>query len=103
MRLLILLTLAAAPPSIQFIDIAAKSGLDIPNTWGNEAHQQSILESTGTGAAIFDFDGDGANDIFIANGPPSRSQLYRNDGAGHFTDVAREAGLTRVGWAQGAC
>ena len=106
MRLILLLALSAAAaeaPSINFIDIAAKSGLTIPNTWGNEAHQQSILESTGTGAAIFDFDGDGANDIFIANGPPSRSQLYRNDGSGHFTDVAREAGLTRVGWAQAAC
>jgi enediyne biosynthesis protein E4 len=106
MRLVLLMALAAAAaeaPSINFIDVAAKSGLAIPNTWGNEAHQQSILESTGTGAAIFDFNGDGANDIFIANGPPSRSQLYRNDGAGHFTDVAREAGLTRVGWAQAAC
>jgi enediyne biosynthesis protein E4 len=102
MRLLLLLLLTAAP-SIQFVDIATKSGLTIPNTWGNEAHQQSILESTGTGAAIFDFDGDGANDIFIANGPPSRSQLYRNDGHGHFTDVAVQAGITRVGWAQAAC
>ena len=27
-----------------------------------------ILETTGNGAAIFDFDGDGANDILIANG-----------------------------------
>ena len=53
--------------------------------------------------AIFDFDGDGANDIFIANGPPSRSELYKNDGAGHFTEVGQQAGLTRTGWAQAAC
>ncbi len=39
--------------------------------------KDSILESTGTGAAIFDFDGDGANDIFIANGPPSRSRALQ--------------------------
>ncbi len=106
MRLLFLLALAAAAaesPTINFVDIAAKSGLTVANTWGNEAHQQSILESTGTGAAIFDFDGDGANDIFIANGPPSRSQLSHNDGKGNFTEVGREAGLTRVGWAQAAC
>jgi hypothetical protein len=105
-RAVLLFALAAAAaesPSIEFADIAKESGVTVPNTWGDEAHQQSILESTGTGVAIFDFDGDGANDIFIANGPPSRSQLYRNDGAGHFTDVAAQAGLSRVGWAQAAC
>jgi enediyne biosynthesis protein E4 len=106
LRILILALLGAAAaevPPVQFVDIALSSGLTVPNTWGNEAKQQSILESTGTGAAIFDFDGDGSSDIFIANGPPSLSQLYRNDGKGHFTDVARAAGLTRVGWAQAAC
>lgn len=88
---------------IRFVDIAAVSGLNILNTFGGIDRKDSILESTGTGAAIFDFDGDGANDVFIANGPPSRSQLYRNDGIGHFIEVGREAGLTRTGWAQAAC
>ena len=86
-----------------FIDIAAQSGLTVANTFGGKEKKDSILESTGTGAAIFDFDGDGANDIFIANGPPSRSELYKNDGAGHFTEVGQQAGLTRTGWAQAAC
>jgi enediyne biosynthesis protein E4 len=105
MRLFFLAVLLAAAevPSVRFIDIAAKSGLTIPNTYGGKDKKDSILESTGTGVAIFDFDGDGANDIFIANGPPSRSELYKNDGSGHFTEVGREAGLTRIGWAQAAC
>ena len=110
MRLpIIAVTLAAAlapgaeAPAIRFIDIAAQSGLTVPNTFGGRDKKDSILESTGTGVAIFDFNGDGANDVFIANGPPSHSELYRNDGAGHFTEVGREAGLTRVGWAQAAC
>jgi len=98
-----LLAIGADAPSVQFIDIAAKSGLTVPNTFGGKDKKDSILESTGTGVAIFDFDGDGANDVFIANGPPSRSQLYKNDGAGHFTEVGRQAGLTRTGWAQAAC
>lgn len=39
-----------------------------------------------------DFDGDGDPDRFVGfNGGPSR--LYRNDGAGAFTDVASEVGL----------
>jgi enediyne biosynthesis protein E4 len=90
-------------PAIRFVDIAAASGLTVTNTFGGKDTKESILESTGTGAAIFDFDGDGANDIFIANGPPSASELYRNDGAGHFTEVGRQAGLTRSGWAQATC
>jgi enediyne biosynthesis protein E4 len=98
-----LFAVGAETPAIRFIDIAAQSGLTAMNTFGGKDKKESILESTGNGAAIFDFDGDGANDIFVANGPPSLSALYRNDGAGHFTDVAREAGLTRSGWAQAAC
>ncbi len=96
--------------AVQFVDIAADSGITALNTFGGKDRKDYILESTGTGAAIFDYDGDGANDVFIANGasmdrsaPPVFSQLYHNDGKGHFTDVAREAGLTRAGWAQAAC
>ena len=51
-----------------------------------------ILETTGNGAAIFDYDGDGSDDIFIANGTgciqsPAEAvpaQLYRNRRRGHF-------------------
>jgi len=40
-----------------------------------------------------DFDGDGRPDRFVGfNGEPSR--LYRNEGDGAFTDVAKEVGLT---------
>jgi hypothetical protein len=98
-----LLAICADAPTVQFIDVAAKSGVTVANTFGGKEKKGSILESTGTGVAIFDFNGDGANDIFIANGPPSHSELYKNDGAGHFTEVAQQAGLTRTGWAQAAC
>src|SRR6476469_638152 len=60
--------LVADTPAIRFIDIAAQSGLTLPNTFGGKDKKEYLLESTGTGAAIFDYDGDGANDIFIANG-----------------------------------
>jgi len=100
---LLILSATANAPDLHFLDLAARSGLTVPNTFGGITKKDSILESTGTGVAIFDFDNDGFNDIFIANGPPNRSQLYRNDGAGHFTEVALQAGLTRTGWAQAAC
>src|SRR6267154_53419 len=90
------LFLFAAAPTIRFIDIAAQAGLTVPNTFGGKEKKDYILESTGTGAAIFDYNGDGANDVFIANGtvftpgaPPAHSQLYRNDGRGHFTEVGQ--------------
>ncbi|HXI39595.1 MAG TPA: CRTAC1 family protein [Bryobacteraceae bacterium] len=97
-------------PPARFADIAAQSGLTIPNTYGGRSHKQYILETTGNGAAIFDYDGDGYNDIFIANGTTldggsraTHAQLYRNDRNGHFTEVSAQAGLIRVGWAQGVC
>jgi hypothetical protein len=70
-----------------------------------------ILETTGNGVAIFDYDRDGAEDIFVVNGTtlgessPGRHlpQLYHNDGHGHFTDVAAPAGFTTEGWGQGVC
>jgi hypothetical protein len=45
----------------------------------------------GSGVAVLDFDGDGAEDLFVGDGV--RSILYRNDGHGHFTDVTERAGL----------
>src|SRR5450432_2894949 len=97
---------------VQLVDIAAASGLTLPNTFGGKEKKTYILESTGNGVAIFDYDGDGANDILIANGTtlegpgsgaPRTLQLYHNDGHGKFTEVGREAGFTIEGWAQGVC
>src|SRR5438067_651481 len=110
LALLSLLLMADTVTAIRFVDIAAQSGLTVPNTFGGKVKKDYILESTGTGAAIFDYNGDGANDVFIANGtvftpgaPPTHSQLYRNDGKGNFTEVGRQAGFTRTGWAQATC
>jgi hypothetical protein len=98
--------------TIRLVDIAGPSGLTLPNTFGGRDKKTYILESTGNGVAIFDYDGDGANDILIANGttlegPPAGAsrtvQLYHNDGHGQFTDVSRQAGFTVEGWAQGVC
>lgn len=98
--------------SPEYVDIAALAGLRTPVTFGSATESNYILETTGTGAAIFDFDRDGDNDIFVVNGttfplaqagksPPS--MLYVNDGQGRFTESALEAGLTATGWGQGVC
>ncbi len=55
----------------------------------------------GSGAALFDFDGDGLLDIYLlTNGGPksaSTSRLYRNLGGGKFQDVTAGSGLGLAG------
>jgi enediyne biosynthesis protein E4 len=116
MRAFLLLFGAAALLSstfaIRFVDIADSAGLKVRNTSGGRDKKQYIVEATGSGVAIFDYDSDGANDVFIVNGttldrprgaPPRTAQLYHNDGKGHFTDVSRQAGFNIEGWGQGVC
>ena len=69
--------------------------------------KEFILETTGTGAAFLDYDGDGDQDLFLANGSrvgydASQSlsnALFRNDGAGRFVEGHRtcRTGVLRLG------
>jgi hypothetical protein len=93
------------------VDVGAHWGFTARTTYGNSERNTYILETTGTGAAIFDFDRDGDNDVLITNGSTLDSKngegpgllLYRNDGSGQFRDVSASAGLAVPGWAQAAC
>src|SRR5438270_843898 len=75
-----------------FRDIAAAAGLTGKNVYGGMRKKDFILETTGNGVAIFDYDGDGRNDVLVANGTrlkpgpgeTSSLQLYHNDRRGHF-------------------
>jgi hypothetical protein len=99
-------------PLAHFTDIAKKAGLTAPVVFGGVDTKKYIIETTGTGVAIFDYDNDGWPDIFIVNGtsldaPASgklpTSHLYHNNHDGTFTDVTKKAGLTHSGWGQGVC
>ena len=99
-------------PIAHFTDIAQKAGLAAPVIFGGENTKKYIIETTGTGVAIFDYDNDGWPDIFVVNGttldpvPQGKvptSHLYRNNHDGTFTDVTAKAGLTHTGWGQGVC
>jgi enediyne biosynthesis protein E4 len=95
-----------------FEDIAEKAGLTMTNIFGGVDQKKYIIETTGTGVAIFDYDNDGWPDIFIVNGTklegspsgtPATNHLYRNNHDGTFTDVTKKAGLVASGWGQGVC
>ncbi len=70
---------------------------------GGEKTKKWILETTGSGVAILDFDNDGRQDVFVVSGDGAPSRLYRNRGGYQFDDVTAAVGIKRVGWGQGAC
>jgi enediyne biosynthesis protein E4 len=98
-------------PVADFEDLAAVAGLHTPMTIGGVRHKRYILETTGGGVALFDYDNDGWLDIFLVNGasldpaeaPHSSNRLYKNNRDGTFTDCTEKAGLILHGWGQGVC
>ena len=99
------------PIGVDFKDVAEQAGLTAVNVSGTEDRKRYILETSGTGVALFDYDNDGRVDIFMPNGttidPSGGDQptghLYRNLGNLKFEDTTAKAGLARSGWGQGAC
>ena len=98
--------------SFSFKNIATEAGLVAKTIYGGLDTNRYLLETTGTGAAAFDYDGDGWIDIFLVNGttlegfPAGQeptNHLYRNKGNGTFEDVTARAGLAQGGWGQGVC
>ena len=99
-------------PIAEFVDVAKKAGLTASNVFGGKHSSTYILESTGTGVAIFDYDNDGWPDIFLVNGTTLEgvtsgssptNHLYHNNHDGTFSDVTESASLLGTGWGQGVC
>jgi hypothetical protein len=100
------------PSEVHFEDIASASGVTALNTYGGDTHKEFIIETTGNGAVIFDYDNDGWPDIYLPDGStvdvpkeskPVTGHLYHNNHDGTFSDVTQPAGLTHSGWGQGGC
>ncbi|HET7538160.1 MAG TPA: VCBS repeat-containing protein, partial [Candidatus Didemnitutus sp.] len=93
-----------AAPAIRFTNVTEASGIHFVHHGGVD----EPLTTLGGAVVVLDYDRDGRPDLFFVNGTAwpweeraawthaSACALYHNDGAGHFTDVSRTAGLDLV-------
>ncbi len=105
----------AQSPGIRFVDVAKEAGLDFIYTFGDYSYE-NILESSGSGITIFDYNGDGWMDIYMLNGtylegisdPEGKvfsdtpNRLYRNNQDGTFSEVATQVGIDDRHWSMSA-
>ncbi|MBM3279338.1 MAG: CRTAC1 family protein [Candidatus Handelsmanbacteria bacterium] len=87
--------------ALRFVEVAAEAGIDFRYVNG-ASPQRYLPEAMGSGAALFDADGDGYLDLFIINGTyldrdpgpdPPLDALYRNRGDGTFENTTAQAGV----------
>ena len=100
-----------------FVDTTAKAGIHFTAVAQHTATKY-LIETMGSGVAVFDFDNDGLLDIFLVNGatvpdpaprgtvpaksgPAEWNRLYHQRKDGTFADVTEKAGLAGVGYGMG--
>jgi hypothetical protein len=101
----------SAPSSVRFADVTRESGVGAFQHVSGGAAKNFIIETTGSGVALFDFDRDGWLDIYLVNGGTldprpggvPRAALFRNNGDRTFRDVTSSAGVGNERWGQGVC
>jgi hypothetical protein len=104
-------TPAGSGTAPSFARAPGAGGIDFVLDNGATADKR-VIETMPGGLAVFDADGAGSVDVFLANGvdpatgsktdPRYWNRLYRNTGDGTFTDVTERAGLRGDGFAMGA-
>ena len=101
---------AQSGPGIRLTDITAAAGLRFKHATGATGRKY-LPETLGSGAAIFDADGDGRQDILLLSGTSladdapradTALRLFRNAGAASFEDITARAGLSVAMYAMGA-
>ena len=98
------------PFDARLTDVATQAGLGSATVWGGIDRKDYIIEVTGCGCAFIDYDNDGWLDIFLLSGSrlkdapeETSNRLFKNNRDGTFTDVTKQAGLFKTGWACGVC
>jgi hypothetical protein len=108
-------SLSAQKKPVTFTEITKKAGIDFKYTLGDYSYV-NIIESSGSGITVFDYNNDKHMDLFLMNGtylegisdPDGRvfkdtpDKLYKNNGDGTFTDVSKETGIDDRHWSMAA-
>lgn len=101
----------------QFVDISESRGLNFQYL-ASHTPKKYLIETMGSGVALFDYDNDGRLDIFLVNGaplgesaargfipqksgPPYWNRLFHQKPDGTFEDVTERAGLQGSGYGMG--
>jgi hypothetical protein len=83
-----------------FADVTQERGLDFVHDAG-PAGSYFMPQVMGSGAALFDFDGDGRLDILLLQGggpKGAKNRLFHQERDGHFKDVSEGSGLDVSGY-----
>jgi len=96
---------------VVFTDVTKEAGLDKFHHRSGTPEKATILETPGSGVALFDYDNDGWLDIYLLNGstfpalkgkePAPRAMLFHNNHDGTFTDATDKAGVANERWGFG--
>ncbi len=89
---------APKAPAGLFRDVSAAAGIHFTLGHGGRS-PLTILETLGSGCALFDADGDGWLDVLLLG--PDKVALYRNNHDGTFRDITAASGLRQEGKWQG--
>jgi hypothetical protein len=101
--------------TVVYTNVTKKAGIDFNYTFG-DYNYENILESSGSGITVFDYNNDQLMDVYMMNGTyiegisdpkgivfkNTRDKLYKNNGNGTFTEVSKMAGLDDPTWSMAA-
>jgi len=106
---------SAQKNNIVFKDVTKQAGIDFKYTIGDFSYV-NILESSGSGITVFDYNNDQLMDVYMMNGTyikgisdpdgvvfnNTANKLYKNNGNGTFTEVSELAGVDDKHWSMAA-
>ncbi len=100
-----------------YTDITKETGITFRHSYGDH-HMDNIVEGTGAGVCLFDYNNDGLLDIYFVTGTWTKgvsdnesrelrgklsNKLYKNLGNGRFEDVTEAAGVAGKGIFSSGC
>lgn len=113
--ILLFSTLSCQQNAPSFTEVSSEAGIDFLYNFGDYSYE-NILESSGSGITVFDYDGDEWMDLYMMNGTwlegisdeegrvfeNTPNRLYRNLGNGTFEEVSEQAGVDDRHWSMAA-